>query len=312
MSMPTLCLGEALIDSVTTGDSVAEHVGGSPFNVAVGLARLGHATRFASWWGKDAYGERISEALSDAGVDVLPGSDGAAFTTVAHATIDATGQASYVFEMESGLAPVTDIAEVGHFHTGSIGAALDPGGAAIAGVLSSGRARATVSFDPNARPSLMGTPDEARPRTEHLVGLADVVKASDEDLAWLYPADSVEAVMRRWQAQGPALIVVTAGSEGAYSLLRGTAEVVLMKPERVDVADTVGAGDSFMAGLIAGLTDAGLLGGSPARTRLASASWAAVEPALQQAIAASAITVSHHGAYAPTPAEVAAVVDARH
>lgn len=301
----TLCLGESLIDAVTSGGSVTEHVGGSPLNVAVGLARLGHPTEFASWWGPDARGRRIAAALTDAGVVSRPGSDGATFTTVAHATIDADGQASYHFDMESGVAPLADLGQADHLHSGSIGAALDPGGAAIADAIGRWRDQATVSFDPNARPTLMGHPDQTRPRVEHLVSLADVVKASDEDLAWLYPGESMAEVMRAWMSLGPSLVVVTTGADGAHALLDST-HIEHIAPRRVEVADTVGAGDSFMAGLIGGLLDAELLGGPAARTRLRADAWPAVAVALRHAVAASAITVSHHGAYAPTPPEVSA------
>ncbi|MFV0405782.1 MAG: carbohydrate kinase family protein [Propioniciclava sp.] len=308
MTPRTLCLGEALIDSVTSAAGTAEHVGGSPLNVAVGLARLGHPTTLGSWWARDARGDRIAAAMQEAGVAVEPGSDAAAFTTVAHATLDADGSASYTFELDPGVAPLGNLSRMGHLHTGSLGAVLEPGGTEIRNALATARPFATISYDPNARPTLMGPADQARDRMEALISLADIVKASDEDLAWLYPDTAIEQVMHAWAELGPALVVITVGASGALVQSRRNRAPIRVPAMPVQVSDTVGAGDSFMAGLLGGLLDAGLVGDATARDRLAQAPLATWQPAIQQAIAAAGLTVAHAGAYAPTPGEVAEVI----
>ncbi|MFV0451210.1 MAG: PfkB family carbohydrate kinase [Propioniciclava sp.] len=308
MSRHSLVLGESLVDAVRTRGTVTEHVGGSPMNVAVGLARLGHRTVLGSWWGRDARGARIEQTVAAAGAGILPGSDGASFTTVAHAHIDADKNASYTFDLDPGIAPLTDLRGATHIHTGSLGAVLDPGGEAIAAAVAASRDTATISYDPNARPSLMGTAEQVRVRMEALISLADVVKASDDDVAWLYPAVPVEQVMAAWAARGPALVVITLGAAGSLSLVPGATEPAHVPPLASAVNDTVGAGDSFMAGLLGGLLDAGLLGSVEARERLRTASWADVASAVRRATSTAAITVSHDGAYAPTPDEVTALM----
>lgn len=309
MTRRILCLGEALIDAVSVNGTVTEHVGGSPLNVAAGISRLGYPASIGAWWGKDARGDRLAAAAADAGVLVEPGADGATHTTVAHATVDANGQASYTFDIEWALPELTDLESVTHLHTGSIAATTEPGGTQVVEAVRAVHPHATVSFDPNVRPALMGTPADVIGRMEELVSRADVVKASDEDLAWLYPGTPIEVALRRWAGMGPALVVATRGPLGAYAMLSDDRDMLVIDPVRVTVADTVGAGDSFMAGLISGLVASGLLGSMDARERLRHAAWTDVQPALHQAVVTSSITVGHAGAYAPTPEEVAHVLD---
>lgn len=309
MSARVLCLGEALIDAVSANGLVTEHVGGSLLNVAAGVARLGYPASIGAWWGKDIRGDRLAQAAADAGVMVEPGTDGASHTTVAFATIDADGHATYTFDIEWALPALTDLESVTHLHTGSIAATLEPGGSQVVKAVRAVRPHATVSFDPNVRPALMGSPNEVVARMEEFVAAADVVKASDEDLAWLYPGTPIEDVMRRWVSMGPAMLVATRGPWGAYAVLANNRDMMVIDQVDVQVADTVGAGDSFMAGLIAGLLGADLLGSAEARERLRQAQWTDVQPALHQAVVTSSITVSQAGAYAPTPGEVATVLD---
>src|SRR5699024_2316389 len=114
------------------------------------------------------------------------------------------------------------------------------------------REYATSSYDPNARPTIMGEPEDGRDDIEALVAAADVVKVSDEDLTWLYPERSVEDSLQHWAAAGPALVVLTRGGEGSTAITSSSVEVSVAAP-RVDVVDTVGAGDAFLAGLLDGL-----------------------------------------------------------
>lgn len=306
-----LCIGEALIDVVIRpGEEPVEHVGGSLLNVAAGVATLGHPAHICAWWGKDDRGQRLAEWATDSGVTIVPGTDSAARTAVAFAHLDADGRATYEFDLEWAVPELSDLTRFGHVHTGSIAATLEPGGTQVLDAVRRAQEHATISYDPNVRPALMVEPDAVRPRIEELVALADVVKASDEDVEWLYPDEPLEDVMRRWIAAGPAMVVVTRGPWGAYALLTGNRDMLHIDQLTVTVGDTVGAGDSFMAGLISGLLEDGLLGSAGARERLRAAGWSAVQSALHRAVVTSGLTVSRSGAYAPTPDEVGAVVAA--
>jgi fructokinase len=145
----------------------------------------------------------------------------------------------------------------------------------------------------------MGAPAEARRVIEAAIALADVVKLSDEDVEWLCPGEPLEEVVRGWGELGPAVVVVTRGGEGALVRVSATGEQASLPAPTVDVVDTVGAGDSFMAGLVSGLLDAGLLGGAQARERLHAAALADVAPAVERALLTGALTVQRAGAFAP-------------
>jgi fructokinase len=303
----TLVVGEALIDAVTspTGE-VDEHVGGSPANVAFGLAALDHPVDLATWIATDEHGRRIEQVCRSRGVALTAGSQGAPFTSVAHATLDLTGAATYVFDLEWQLPAVPGLTAYGHVHTGSIAAVLEPGGGQVRETLTTARSLgATVSYDPNARPSLMGRPDEARRLIESSIALADVVKVSDEDIAWLCPGEPVDEVLSRWAGLGPSLVVMTRGGAGALVHLGRTAEQQALPAPAVAVVDTVGAGDSFMAGLVSGLLDGGLLGGPGARDALRDAGLTEVLPAVARALRTGALTVERAGAHAPVRADLA-------
>ncbi|WP_367652416.1 PfkB family carbohydrate kinase [Intrasporangium sp.] len=298
--MRTLAVGEALIDEVTSpGGAVAEHVGGSPANVAFGLAALGHDVELATWLGVDAHGARIEQVCRSRGVALTPGSHGAASTPVAHALLDERGSATYTFDLEWAPETFPAPGSHGHVHTGSIGAVLQPGALAVRQFLAlAHQAGATVSYDPNLRPALM-TLEEARAAVAAALALADVVKASDEDLAWLSPGSSVEQVAKEWAALGPAIVVVTLGAAGAFVRCSVSGEMTRLPAAAVHLVDTVGAGDSFMAGLISGLIDADLLGSREARERLRGATLDEVVPAVERALKTAALTVARAGAYAP-------------
>ena len=305
VSTPVLVVGESLVDIVRRADgSTDRHPGGSPANVAIGLARLGHPVRFATRIGTDPDGAAVRAHLEGDGVVLAEGAMVDAATSTATAVLDATGAASYVFDLVWDL-PAVDVADAGHLHTGSIAANLAPGAAGVHELVAAARAGATTSYDPNLRPRIIGAPDDERPGVERLVALADVVKSSDEDLAWLYPGEPVEAVARRWATSGPALVVVTRGAAGASAWLASDPErVVTAAPRRVDVVDTVGAGDAFMAGLVSSLLDQGLLGGTAQRRALRAAGAADVGAALERATLTSSITCGRPGADPPTRAEI--------
>ncbi|MGN6412371.1 carbohydrate kinase family protein [Flexivirga sp.] len=301
----TLVIGEALIDIVRPVDGQPqEYVGGSPLNVAIGLARLQHPARLAAYLADDAYGELIIGHLAADDVPLVEGSLGAQRTPTAMATLDETGSATYEFDLAWDL-PYPLPGDVGHLHTGSIAAALQPGAEKVAAAMLAARDHATVSFDPNPRPTLIGAAHEVRAGLEQLIGYSDVVKASDEDIAWLYGSDADPAqVLALWGQLGPSLVVMTRGGDGALLHVSSTGQTVSVAGRSVSVVDTVGAGDSFQSGLLSGLLDAGLLGSADARDRLRRADLSQLRPAVDRAIETSAITVSRAGANPPTRAEL--------
>ncbi len=296
----TLVVGEALIDIVQRESGApSEHVGGSPLNVALGLARLGQPTDFATTFGADERGRRIAAQLEAGAVALVAGSDRADHTSTALARLDETGAAAYTFDLVWDLPAVSVPAGTTHIHTGSIAAVLEPGGSAVLEALGAARVGATVSYDPNVRPAIMGDLDRARSRIEAVIALSDVVKASDEDLATLYPNLTVPEVLRLWGGLGPSLAVITRGAEGVVFTVPNSGEAISLPAVAEQVVDTVGAGDSFMAGLLSGLLEDGLLGGSAGRDRLTAASLAELRPAVERGLACSGVTVGRTGAYAP-------------
>jgi len=303
--MRTLVIGESLIDIVHRPDgSAREHVGGSPANVAVGLARLGHEVTLATMLGRDEKGTRIASVLNGEGVALTPDSLGSKPTSVATSRLDATGAATYSFDLTWELNQDQPLEGLGHVHAGSIAATLEPGATAVLATLQRARPGATISYDPNARPALMGDPQQVRAKIEALIGLSDVVKASDQDIAWLYGDAPLSEILRLWALLGPALIVLTRGDKGAVMGLTNTGELASVDAPVVEVVDTVGAGDAFMAGLLSGLLDARLLGGIAARDRLRSAGLSDVRPAVHRGLTCAAVTVSRPGADPPRRAEV--------
>ncbi|PZF86293.1 PfkB family carbohydrate kinase [Jiangella anatolica] len=302
MTGPVLVVGEALIDLVRRRDAgAAEHPGGSPANVALTLGRLGWDARLATWIGADARGAAIRSWLAESGVRLVPGSDGAARTPVATATLDAAGAAAYEFDLEWRLPADVPVDGVVAVHTGSIAAVLEPGGPAVVELVRRARPHATVTYDPNLRPALMGEPAAVRDRVEACVALADVVKVSDEDLGWLFPGADPMAVARRWLAAGPSVVVVTFGGDGAAGVAASGPVRVTAPP--VAVVDTVGAGDSFMGALIHGLGRAGLLGAGR-RDRLRGIDGATLTSLLQLGVDVAAVTVARPGADPPRLAEL--------
>lgn len=298
-----LVVGEALVDEVRRADgTTAEHPGGSPANVALTLGRLGRDVRLAAHLGRDEHGDTIRDWLADSGVALTPGSDGAAATSVARAVLDGSGAATYDFAITWDLAPGTRATDSTlAVHTGSIAAVLEPGATAVHDLVLAAREHATITYDPNARPSLMGTPEAALTRIEPLVSAADVVKVSDEDVEWLYPGSDPVEVAHRWAGgsgadRGPAVVVVTFGGEGAVAVC-AAGEVRVAAP-RVEVVDTVGAGDTFMGALIDGLWDRDLLGGDR-HDALRAVDLDVLTAVLERCVAAAAVTVSRAGANPP-------------
>lgn len=298
-------IGEALIDVVEReGEDPVEHPGGSPANVALALARLGREVELVTWFGADERGGTLRAHLENEEIRLSAASARSSRTSTARARLDGSGAASYVFDLDWSPPVQRPERTPTVVHTGSIAAVLEPGAAAVAEMVEAQRATATVTYDPNVRPDIMTDRDAAVASIEALVARADVVKVSDEDLAWLYPQDGPLDAARRWLGSGPALVCVTTGGEGSWAAATGGAEVTA-PARRVEVADTVGAGDSFMAALIDGLWSAGLLG-ADRREALAAIDVPLLRRVLDHAAAVAAVTVSRAGANPPTRAELAA------
>ncbi|MCK0172758.1 carbohydrate kinase [Mycolicibacterium sp. F2034L] len=297
MTDRALVIGEALIDIVVRdGEVTGEHVGGSPLNVAVGLGRLGRGVDFLTHIGDDDRGRRITDHLDSSGVDLARGSTGAARTPTARATLDAAGSAQYEFDIDWQLSGTPEVTPPLVVHTGSIATVLEPGCLATAALVDTYRPSATVTFDPNVRPALIEDPQAARTRIERLVERCDVVKVSDEDLRWIDPERSPKQTARTWLELGPSVVAVTLGDQGAFAMCAaGSARVAA---PAVDVVDTVGAGDAFMAGLIDALWTLGLLG-APQRGALRGIGLDALHVMLQTAALNSALTVAKAGADLP-------------
>ncbi|MER5357433.1 carbohydrate kinase [Streptomyces sp. NPDC002785] len=300
-----LVIGECVADIVRLpGAADQVHPGGSPANVAYGLARLGHAATLLSQLGPDDNGRLIRGHLAGAGAEVR--TDGAtAPTPSAAVTLDGGGQAAYTFEITWTLAPVSLDRPPHHVHTGSIATVMEPGAATVLAAVESLRTSATVSYDPNVRPELMGDHDAAVRKVERCVALSDVVKASDEDLQWLYPGQEPEQVAERWLTTGPAVVLVTRGGDGALAVLPDGQVTVDALP--TDVVDTVGAGDAFMSGTLHALASHGLLG-ADGRERLRSLDRDTMTDVLRHAAACAVVTVARAGANPPDEAELKAAL----
>jgi fructokinase len=307
-------IGEALIDLVPTDrDGVFEAApGGSPANVAVGLARLDVPARLAARIADDLFGRRLRAHLASNDVDLSFAVRAREPTSLAVVSVSAEGGPEYDFRVtgtadwqwtDAELAAVPDERVVA-LHTGSLAAYVLPGAEAIQRLVERARSTATISYDPNCRPLLMDSPALAGARVSRLLGVADVVKASAEDLAWLLPGRSPAEVAAAWLAEGPAVVAVTLGADGVVAVTRETGAV--WRPGRnVDVVDTVGAGDAFVSALLAALYSRDLLGAGR-REQLRGIGLDVLTGILDEAVLASAITCTRRGANPPTRAELLA------
>ncbi len=304
-------LGEAVVDLVADGDRrFTAHPGGSPLNVAVGLGRLGRPVSLAARLSGDTFGGMFREHLAVAHVDPRHLVAAAEPSTLAVATVDADGVASYDFWTEGTAdwqwtaAELAGVVGTGTaaLHTGSLALELEPGATRVRDLLRAVRRAGgtTISYDPNVRMARRGPVEAGRAAVEEVVGLAHVVKVSSEDLAWLYPGEDPVVAAGRWTGAGPALVVVTLGGDGAVAMVAG-ADPVRRPAPPVTVVDTVGAGDAFSSGLLDALAERDVLGRG--RDALAGLDLAAV---LDRACLVAALTCARPGADPPTLDEVRA------
>ncbi|MDE3725096.1 carbohydrate kinase [Nocardiopsis sp. N85] len=286
--------------------------GGGPANTAVAARRLGVPTRFLARIGSDGFGRMIRGRLLVEGLDpvgLLPAEEPSA---LALAGLGADGSAVYDFRMDDaadwrwrpGELPEELEPGVRALHAASLALFREPGAGFVEALLrrEHGRGRVTVTLDPNIRPGVIGDPEAARALALRHVAQAHVVKASDEDLAFLYPDLTPEKAADALVELGPSLVVVTLGATGAFALSHGVR--VEVSAPRVEVVDTVGAGDTFMGALLAWLDAHDRLGSDP-RARLADLAEADLAQMLGFAARAAAVTVTREGADPPVTADLA-------
>ncbi|WP_334175859.1 carbohydrate kinase [Pseudoxanthobacter sp.] len=302
--------GETVMDffaeTTAEGATVFRPVpGGSLFNVALGAARLGAPTGYLWAISDDLFGAPFAALLQEAGVDPRWIARTARHGTVAF--VDNTGPTPAFTLLDEGSAGrLFDPQEmpplgpqVSILHTGSYVLATEPVGSRLEALIEREAPNRLISLDINIRPGLIEDAAAYRARLARLIGRASIVKASEEDLGWFAPGRSPLEVAEGWIAGGASLAVVTLGGDGALAVCR---EAVAQRPgRRVTVVDTVGAGDTFMAGLLAGLHHRGLVD----RARLDALTLSDIATLTDNAIAAAAIVCSRRGCALPWRHEVA-------
>jgi fructokinase len=260
--MVVVC-GEGLIDRTPRGDLP----GGGPFNTARALARLGVPTQFLGHLSSDALGRQLRDLLEADGADLSLTSFGNEPTTLAIAEVDREGHAAYRFVIDGTSAPnLTQqmlppslATPVRALHVGTLGLVLEPMASTIAALVNREHDQRLVMVDPNIRPFLL--PDFPPPlagegrvganRLDRVISQSTIVKASDADMAWLYPGLDLRAGARALLSRGPRLVVVTLGADGAFGV--SAEDYVQVPAPAVEVIDTIGAGDAFGAALLAWL-----------------------------------------------------------
>lgn len=305
-----LSCGEALIDMLprtsTLGEAAfAPYAGGAVFNTAIALGRLGAPAGFFSGISTDMLGEILADTLTASKVDISHCARSARPTTVAFVKL-VNGQATYAFYDEGTAGRMLAVAdlpvlgpEVQALFVGGISLVNDPA-ASTYEALQAREANARVTMiDPNIRPGFIaGKETEYRARIERMIVRADIVKLSDEDLHWLEGAGDLVALARGILAKGPKIVFITEGAAGARAVT--TTQDRFVAAQKVTVVDTVGAGDTFNAGVLAALQATGAL----TKARLAAVSDAELDAALTLGTRAAAVTVSRAGANPPWAAEL--------
>ncbi|SFS56097.1 carbohydrate kinase family protein [Saccharopolyspora flava] len=302
--------GEALVDlvphpSTPDGELGPLHplLGGGPYNVAIALGRLGAPVAFYAKLSTDQFGDRMLTRLTESEVDTSLVQRGPEPTTLAVVGLEPNGSARYSFHTEGTAARfVADQplpAETTALCLGTLGMVLEPGATTYEKALFREAERGVfIALDPNVRADLIADPDAYRARFASWLPSVGLLKVSDDDAEWLAPGRDVLDAAREWQAQGPAAVVVTRGADGITAV---TSEGEVTVPgRRVEVADTIGAGDTVQAALLAWLDRNDAL--SPEKVRaLDAGQW---ERALSFAASAAAITVSRAGAEPPWSSEL--------
>lgn len=312
-----LSCGDALYDvfmsarpqgAGTTGSIALDaRVGGSPLNVAIGLSRLGQPTGFFAKVSTDPFGQALLTHLAAEEVETSLCVRTAAPTTLAVVALDAKGVPTYSFytegtadrSLERTELPIRLPDAIRVIHIGSYATALEPTAGSLEALVTRERSRRFIAYDPNVRPSIVPDREVWRQRVAALSAQAHLVKASIEDIAFLYPGVDEREVLREWLARGVCLAVATRGESGAIAMTQSGLVAEVASPQ-VDVVDTVGAGDTFQAALLTWLAENGRL--SP--DGIASMAERDLGLLLEFAAQAAAITCSRRGADLPRRGEI--------
>lgn len=303
--------GEALIDMIPAptargAEGFVPHCGGAVYNTAVALGRLGAQTGMLTGLSTDMFGQQLAQGLKASHVDVSHLIYSTRPTTLAFVRL-VDGHATYEFYDENSAGRMikpSDMPilspEITALYFGGISLACEPGADAYATLLERNAEGRAVMLDPNIRPSFIRDIDRYRTRLNKMVGLADIVKVSDEDLNWITPEPlSLDDKVARLQELGPSVVILTRGGDGATGYF-GSGETVQVAAQSAEIVDTVGAGDTFNAGVLAKLSELGVLHPDG----LATIDAATLTRALEHGARVAAVTVSRAGANPPWAGEL--------
>jgi fructokinase len=283
--------GEVLIDVLPTGPIV----GGGPANTAKALARLDHDVQFISGISTDAFGQMAQKELERDGVDLTLAHESSKPTCTATVQLDKAGSATYTFVIDATATfdfspswlPDPERLKPNVLHIGTLATVVEPGASVLFDWAVKCAEFAPIVFDPNVRPSFLGDRKKYCQALEKWVGISSVVKLSDEDIAWLYPDQSLDEVAHRWLEGETSLVVVTRGAKGIIGYTKGSQEEV--ESYAVELVDDIGAGDTVGAILVEAVAEysvAALVGHT-------------LNKVLHRAAVAAGITVSRAGAQPP-------------
>ncbi len=302
--------GEAIIDLMLLPGEPQQfeaRPGGAPCNVAVGLARLGRRTCFLGRIGTDPFGRLVRQRLAESGVDTSMVVTASQKTTLAVAALDGQGKAEYSFyangtadwQWTDAEVPQVLPTDAGALYVGGLALRLAPGAAVLEGLMRRTRQqrRVLVFFDPNVRTGFGFSAAVERARVERQLTLAHVIKASEDDVALLYPGHDYREIAARWQGGGAGLVAVTLGPAGVYALAPDGAGITVPAVP-AQVVDTVGAGDAFAAAMLDQLVEEIPAGADPAEG-LRQVGGGAVRGLLERASVSAALTCERAGAHSP-------------
>ena len=301
-----LCCGEALIDMIPNPtkagrDGYVPHSGGAIFNTAIALGRLGVRAGMFTGLSNDLFGQQLADTLHASRVDTSLVNRSDRPTTLAFVQLT-DGHATYFFYDENTAGRMlteADLPDLNHevtaLYFGGISLCSEPAADAYAALAERETGNRVIMLDPNIRPGFIQDAELYRARLSRMINVSDIIKVSDEDLSWIYPgAESLAEKLENLRAAGASMVILTRGSQGATAVLASGQEVEV-PVERVEVVDTVGAGDTFNAGVMAQLSDEGLLT-RPALSVLTSEQ---AKAALAFGAKVAAVTVSRAGANPP-------------
>jgi fructokinase len=302
-----LVAGEALLDLVVVDGAVLPSPGGGPYNTARALGRLGASVGFLGRLSRDHFGNMLSEVLAESGVSLDYTSQGPEPSALAIAHRSEDGEADYSFYLGGTTFGYASFAEPGAdvraLCVGSLALALEPSASALEALVESERDNRLVFIDPNVRPEAMSDHDGYRARFDRCCRAAHIVKLSASDASWLFPGVGHDEVATRLLDIGAELVVMTLGADGAIARTHRARAGV--RSQRIDIADTIGAGDAFGAGLLVALEERGAL----ADRSLAALADSDLDYVIRYASAVAALTCGRSGAETPTFSEVAALLD---